>query len=230
MKLGPRLKAVADMIPAGSVVADIGTDHGYLPVYLVEQGVSVGVVATDVNQGPLNKAIEQIRFHRLEDRIITRLGRGLNAVTPGEVNVVVIAGMGGVLITDILHEGRRVIEKAELLVLQPMNAQESVRRWLVENGFSISDEVLAMENRKIYEIIAAVHGSQTIEDPIHYEIGQRLIEKKDPLLPLLLEMKIGGCVKVVHELMGVDSPGAKARLEEFQQRIRWYKEVMEYCR
>lgn len=229
MKLGPRLKAIADMIPEKSKVSDIGTDHGYIPVNLVKSGISDKVIATDINEDPLNKAIELIKLYQLEDKIQTRLGNGLEVINPGEVNVVVIAGMGGVLIKDILEAGRIVLEKVEKLVIQPMNAQEVVRQWLVENGFVIDDEVLARGNHKIYQIISAIPGYQKIEDPLYYEIGEKLIEKKDVLLPVLLEQKIKEYSEIINNLKKVHSHRARVRLEECEKKVERYEEVMRYC-
>jgi len=229
MKLDPRLKAIADMIPEGSKVADIGTDHGYLPVYLVIKGISNQIIATDVNQDPLNKAKEQVKQYRLEDKIQTRFGNGLDVINPGEVNVVVLAGMGGVLIKNILQAGLMVLEKIEKLVIQPMNAQKVVRQWLMDNGFTIVDEVLARENDKIYQIIAAVPGYQRVEDPFYYEIGQKLIEKKDTLLPVLIEQKIKKYSEIISNLKAVHSSRARVRLEECEKKVERYKEVMKNC-
>lgn len=230
MKLSPRLKAIAEMIPPGSRVADIGTDHGYLPVYLIESRISPRVIATDVSRGPLSKAIEQIKRHDLQSTIEARLGNGLKAIKPGEVDVIVIAGMGGVLITDILKAGISVVREVKRIILQPMNAQDAVRKWLVHNEFCLADEVLVQEKDKIYQLIAAEPGWQQIEDPIFYEIGKKLIEKKDPLLPVLVKQKIKENKDIIDKLGGVNSPAVVEKRTECRRKIERYREVINLWR
>ena len=189
MKLKPRLAAIAGMVPEGSTVADIGTDHAYIPVFLIESGKVKRVVASDVKPGPLVKAKEVIKRHHLEGYIEARLGNGLEVLKAGEVDTVVIAGMGGMLVRDLLEAGREVLAGIKRLVLQPMNAQEVVREWLIGNSFEIVDETLARERDKLYQVIAAQPGEQRIDDPFYFEVGKALIEKNHPLLPWLLEKK-----------------------------------------
>jgi tRNA (adenine22-N1)-methyltransferase len=230
MKLKPRLSAIAGMVPEGSVVADIGTDHAYIPVFLVESGKVKRAVASDVKPGPLAKAREVIKRHRLEDYIETRLGNGLEVLKAGEVDTVVIAGMGGMLIRGLLQAGREALEGVKRLVLQPMNAQEVVREWLVKNGFQITDENLARERDRIYQVIAAQPGEQSIDDPFYLEIGKVLIEKNHPLLPCLLEKKEREYKKIIAGLESSDKAGADGRLEEANLRLARLRGVMDGCR
>ena len=109
MELSKRLYAVAGLVTKGASVADIGTDHGYIPIYLIEQGISPKAIALDINKGPLERARMHIVGHGLKDRIETRLSDGLEAVMPGEVDTMIAAGMGGGLIIKILTEGKEVL-------------------------------------------------------------------------------------------------------------------------
>ncbi|MBA1335973.1 MAG: tRNA (adenine(22)-N(1))-methyltransferase [Firmicutes bacterium] len=229
MKLNPRLKAIADMVPPGSRIADIGTDHGYLPVYLIKTGRAIGAVVTDVSRGSLSKAVELVEAMGLQDKVETRLGNGLEVLKPGEVDTVIIAGMGGVLIRNILKDGAGVLEKAAKLLLQPMNAHEVVRKWLLENRFAIEDECLVREKEKIYQVMAAVHGEQKEDDSFYFEVGRRLIEKGDPLLPELARKKIKELSDIVSNLEDACTEEGQERRRECLERIRRYREVMETC-
>ncbi|MGI6704417.1 MAG: tRNA (adenine(22)-N(1))-methyltransferase [Clostridia bacterium] len=229
MRLTPRLSAIAAMVPGGSVVADIGTDHGYIPVFLIAGGKVRRAVASDVKIGPLDKARGVIRRHGLEDRIETRLGNGLEVLKPGEVDTIVIAGMGGMLIKDLLEAGRSALEGIKRLVLQPMNAQEVVREWLSRNGYEICDETLAREKERVYQIIAAMPGERPIEDPFYFEIGKALIEKRHPLLPFLLEKKEKEYKKIIAGLNRAEQAGTAERLREYTRRLARLRGVMEQC-
>lgn len=230
MKLKPRLAAIAGLVPEGDTVADIGTDHAYIPVFLVKSGKMKRGVASDVKRGPLEKAREVIKRYQLEDRIETRLGNGLEVLRAGEADTIVMAGMGGVLIRNLLEAGKESLEGVKRMVLQPMNAQEVVREWLAKNGFEIVDETLAREKERIYQVIAAQPGRQQTEDPFYYEIGKILIEKNHPLLPDLLRSKEKEYTKIIAGLKGSGKAGAVERLKEYERRLARLQGVMEACR
>ena len=230
MKLSPRLLAIAEMVPEGSRVADIGTDHGYIPVFLKKTGRAKWAMASDINTGPLEKAAEVIKRHGLETEIDIRRGDGLTVLDGGEADTIVVAGMGGMLMRDILAAGVRVLKDVKRLVLQPMNAQEVVRKWLAENGYAIVDEGLARERDRIYQVIAAEHGHQHIEDPVYFEIGKKLVENKDPLLPRLIEKKITEYKKIMTGLQVSKDRQAVEKLKEYRVRLERLRGVMEDCR
>ncbi|MCC8138317.1 MAG: class I SAM-dependent methyltransferase [Clostridiales bacterium] len=163
MKLSKRLLAVAAMVTPGSVLADIGTDHAYIPIYLVENNLVPRAFAMDVNRGPLARAAEHIHGHGLDDRIETRLSDGLAALQPGEARSIVIAGMGGALTVRILRSGRRLFREeqgvcAPELILQPQSEVPQVRAYLEEAGFSVVREDMVMEEGKYYPMMKAVPG------------------------------------------------------------------------
>ena len=138
MKIKRRLKAIANMVEPTKVIADIGTDHGYIPVYLVEKRIVDRGIAADVSRGSLAKAQDLIRAMGLEDRIETRLGEGLSVLKVGEANSIVIAGMGGILISQILEKDKQIGQAVDSLVLQPMTASRELRDWLSEINYSIT--------------------------------------------------------------------------------------------
>ena len=163
----PRLKCIIDHTK-GNRIADIGTDHAYIPIYLVENYLAEYVIAGDVRQGPVDIAKANVEKHKLSDKIEVRLGSGLS----------VIAGMGGQLISEILSAD---IEKARKcnLVLQPMNAQYELRKYLISNGFSITDEDIAIEGFKVYNIMNVINKPQKeFDNDIEYHLPKYLVNHK----------------------------------------------------
>lgn len=160
VQLSERLRAVADLAGEAEVVADVGTDHGYIPVFLVSSGKAERAVAMDVNEGPLLRAREHILQFDLEARIETRLSDGMKELTPGEAQVIVIAGMGGALMMRILAEGEAVARAAKRLVVQPQSEIFAFRRFLTEQGYHIVDENMVYEDGKYYSMMAVEWATQ----------------------------------------------------------------------
>ena len=140
MKLSKRLQAVADLVSDGMRVADIGTDHGYIPIYLVQTGKCPNAIAMDVNKGPLLRATAHIQEEGLTMQIATRLSDGLSSLKEGECDCAVIAGMGGHLMLDLFGEATEILKQCKQLVVQPQNALERIRTFFYEEGFSIQTE------------------------------------------------------------------------------------------
>ncbi len=230
MRLSPRLKAVASMVPKGSIVADIGTDHGYIPVSLIRGGIIQRALATDIRKGPLERARRVIKHHNLEDNIEILLGDGLEVLKGKDVDVVVLAGMGGVLVQNILEAGEGLDLDIKRLVLQPMNAQNKVREWLFASGYKIIDETLAQEKDKLYEIITAVPGKEFIHDTFYFEIGKRLIEKNHPLLPALIKKKEQKYKRIITGLKNSKQARATEKIEEYTVRLARLRGVKNQCR
>jgi tRNA (adenine22-N1)-methyltransferase len=157
-KLSDRLEAVANFIPEGARVADIGSDHAYLPCNVVKKGSVPFAIAGEVAEGPFQSALEQVREENLIDKISVRKGNGLEVIQPGEVDCITIAGMGGTLISTILEKGKSKLEGVSRLVLQPNVGSFAVRRWLIDNGWELVKEEILEEDRKIYEVLVAEKG------------------------------------------------------------------------
>ncbi|MCG2730682.1 MAG: class I SAM-dependent methyltransferase, partial [Acetobacterium sp.] len=191
IRLSPRLEVIASCLTGVKTIADIGTDHGYLPVFLVENQLVSTAIASDTNQQPLKKAAKIIIEQQLESTIETRLGSGLSVLKPGEVEAVVMAGMGGLLIRDLLEAEPLVAQGVRKLVLQPMNNQAVLRRYLETHGFKIIKEDLAQEADRVYEIIVIEPGAMIITNPLEYELGFAFDKNKHPLLETLIDRKIG---------------------------------------
>lgn len=157
--LSPRLRAIARQVPPGARLTDVGTDHAYLPAALLLEGRIAGAIASDVNEGPLARGRATARTYGLEDVLELRLSSGLEEIQAGETDTVVIAGMGGELIAEILAQAPWT--RDVLLLLQPMTAQAVLRRWLLENGYVIQAETLVREGEKFYQLLTVRGGQET---------------------------------------------------------------------
>lgn len=229
-RLPPRLRLIAGLVPEGRAMADVGTDHGLLPIALVGSGRSPRAIATDLNEGPLRSAREQIRSAGLESRIETRRGDGLSALSPGEAPVIVIAGMGGATAAGILERGRQVAAASERLILQPMNAGGRLRRWLVSNGFRLIDEEIVRDSHRLYVIIvsgpvadgdtdaAPNSGDIGSEDGLLADVGPILWRKRHQLFPELVSEELARLTRIQNKMerrISSDRP----RLEDIRRRI-----------
>jgi tRNA (adenine22-N1)-methyltransferase len=190
VKLSCRLTQIAKLVPAGSRVADIGTDHALLPVFLVQRGQAAFAVAGDNKPGPLRAAQRQVSKAGLEQQISVRLGDGLEVIEPGEVDTVVIAGMGGSAIAGILERGADRLAGVSRLVLQPNVGADAVRSWLFEHGWLLDGELIAAEDGVFYEILTArpemTEADRTAGAALYagYAVGPGLELKREMLLML----------------------------------------------
>lgn len=231
-KLSKRLQTIAQMVTTGNRLADIGTDHGFLPLYLLEQGRIPSALAMDVNEGPLERAKEHIENSDCKQYIETRLSDGLEKLIPGEVDTVVIAGMGGGLMVRILTRELCKLEGLKELILQPQSEQQEVRKCLADIGFSIVDEEMLIEDEKFYVVIRAVpvkgmseHSEARADDEnaintlLENLYGPILLAKKHPVLKEWLEREIGICQDIILRLSQNDV-GEKAiiRRQEIEKK------------
>jgi len=224
-KLSPRLKVIADCVAGVKTMADIGTDHGYLPVSLVEKNLVLTAIASDTNEKPLEKAKKIIKEHGFEKRIETRLGSGLSVLKPGEVEVFVMAGMGGLLICDLLEDERDVAKKTPKMILQPMNNQATLRRYLEGNHYKIISEELAREDERIYEVMVVEHGIMVFNNPLEYDLGYQFMQNKHPLLKDLINRKIRFQEKILKNTRGKETPFAKKQCGDSSRYIQKLNEV-----
>ena len=178
------MKAVASMVTPGNVLADIGTDHGYVPISLVQRKRIPRAIAMDINKGPLQSACEHIAEFQLEEFIETRLSDGVKKLEVGEVDSILIAGMGGELVVHILTEGMEVCRNAKELILQPQSELEKVRQFLREKKFKIVDEDMVIEDGKYYPMMKVV---PVEEDEFWGNIPEEAIKACDLYGPLLLK-------------------------------------------
>ena len=147
------------MVSPGEVAADIGTDHAFVPIFLVRNGIVKRAIASDVKKGPIERAEEHIADEGLEDRIDVRLGDGLRTLGVGEADRVILAGMGGRLMIRLLSDSKEVTQAVPELILSPHSEIPDVRRFLMESGFRIEDEAMEFEDGKYYTVIRAVNAA-----------------------------------------------------------------------
>lgn len=219
MDLSVRLLAVAAMVaPCGSL-ADIGTDHGFLPIALVEDGVVQKAFACDVRPGPLSRADAHVRRAGLSDRIVTVLSDGLEAL-PETVDTVVMAGMGGALMAELLRSEKGnaplVRNRAGRLVLQPQSEPELVRKALAELGFTIEKEDMVLDRGKYYLIISAMPGEADAEN---LRFGSYLASVRHPVFRKYLEKELQKNQSILAKLSNRDSEASRARCEALRADI-----------
>ncbi len=179
LKLNPRLAKIAQLLPLCESLADIGTDHAYIPIYALKNHKAKLAIASDINRGPVKRAEENARAFGLLDKLSLRLGPGLETVKPHEAETIVIAGMGGILIADILENALDTVKTAKTLILQPMTAQRELREYLCSREFTIENEVLVAEEEKIYNIFCVKVGGSTQYTPKEMILGRGL-DKTSP--------------------------------------------------
>lgn len=221
--LTPRLQKIADFVNS-KVIADIGTDHAYIPIELMRCEKISRAIACDINPGPLDIAKSNIAKYGLSENIETRLANGLSALAPGEAEEIIIAGMGGKLIADIIKDNLPVAQKARL-ILQPMNAQAELRQMLFDIGFQITREALAIEGFKVYNIMCVQPGdTKPYDDEIHYHLPPSLYS--DPLFPKLCEKKLRE-FKKIYEGNNNSSQRDEELLEYYSRLIEKAEKLLE---
>ena len=179
MKINARLKKIGDLVEANSFCLDVGCDHALLDIYLVHRNMNIRTVASDIAEGPLNQAKDNIKREHLEKEIETRLGPGLSTYTK-EINTIIISGMGGRNIIGICKNDIKVLKTVDTLIISPNNFQEDVKRYLCKNGFYISNEEFVKDKKFIYQIIIFKKGKEKYSKE-EYFFGPKFLEKKGPL-------------------------------------------------
>lgn len=176
MKINDRLKAIGDLAPANSFCLDVGCDHAFLDIYLVKKNKNIKVIASDIAEGPLAQARENISREHLEEKIETRLGPGLKTYSDG-IDTIIISGMGGRNIIGILKNDIKILKKIETLILSPNNYQEDVKRFACKHGFYIENEELVKDKKFIYQILVFKKGHKRYSKK-QYFFGPILLDKK----------------------------------------------------
>lgn len=188
LTLQPRLQMLAGLVPRGCVVADIGTDHGYLPVWLLQQGRIPRGIASDINERPLNHARDTAAEYGVTEHIEFRLCAGLDGYRPGEADVIVIAGMGGETIAAILDAAPWTISSGQLLLLQPMTKAEFLRKWICDKGYTFTEEHLVLDKDFLYPIFCVMGG--TPKKLTDEEAYAGLLLDEDPLYDVYLSQQM----------------------------------------
>lgn len=215
--LSVRLKTIAESVPANAKVCDVGTDHGFLPIYLASSGRAVSVIATDINEKPLKKAEENIKKSGVCG-ISLRLCDGLSGVDKGEVDTVIAAGMGGEVISGILFRGGEIVKNGDVaLILQPTTSPEFLRKYLCENGFSILREIPVEENGKLYSVMSCRFTDEKQSKPNWFYFSG-LVDPKDRVGKKYLLKQRNRAEKCMKAL---------EKIESKQKAYNYYKEIFD---
>ncbi|MGF9642695.1 tRNA (adenine(22)-N(1))-methyltransferase TrmK [Paenibacillus sp. FSL L8-0502] len=245
MKLSQRLQYIMEQIPAGSRLADIGSDHGLLPVAAVRSGRVPQAVAGEVNDGPLRAAQKQVAEAGLTDRIAVRKGDGLAVIKVDEVDVITIAGMGGALIATILEQGKDKLVSVKQLVLQPNVGEDILRRWLIEHQWILTSEHIMEEDGKIYEILTAVpdsvsplkqdalyqpwkipDSSLVLTPDLLMQLGPLLVKAPTEIFFYKWKLEIRKLEDVLAQVARSDQESAQHKREQLRKQIEQLEEVL----
>ncbi len=227
MKLSKRLETVVSFVETGSRVADVGTDHGYVPIALAERGIAVHGVAMDVREGPLARAREHIRRHGLEDVIEVRLGDGVKELKDGEADTVIVAGMGGELVIHILEDGKRLWGEIKHWILSPQSELDKVRKFLEDNGFLIEREDMVQEEGKYYTVMRVIPGRMEPMEPWELLYGPCLVRQKHPVLGEFLVREQNTLEEILKGINRQEGEKAKDRASKLRQKLVWIRRALE---
>ena len=234
--INQRLKIISTYLSRGTIFADIGSDHAFLPAYVCLNDSSARAIAGEVNEGPYQRALETVKKYELSSVIDVRLGDGLDVLKKNEIRELVIAGMGGTLITTILEKGKEKLGAVERIIVQPNINERKVREWLYSNQFRIRDEKMIKENGHIYEVIV---GERVKDKQQTYEMDSLSAEElKKQLMfgPFLLKSKTAVFYekwneqknkhKNIIEQMKQAQVRNESKIEQFEKELKWIEEVL----
>ena len=227
MQLSERLSTVASMVTAGNCLADVGTDHGYVPIYLYERNIIPRAIAMDVNKGPLERAALHIAESGMKERIETRFSDGLTALKAGEADSIVIAGMGGPLMIRILSAYPEVTASAKELILQPQSEISEVRIWLYEQGYEIIEEHMVFEDGKYYPMFKAVKNPEAEKlTDLEYKYGKISVLGEPEVLRAYLVREIANKQNILQKLSEETTEKSKGRAMEIKALLAELEEML----
>ena len=227
MNLSLRMEAVVSLVsPQSFTIADVGCDHAYVSIALIERGLASKVIAMDVREGPLSIAQTNITNAGLHNVVDVRLGDGLEKLAPDEADTIIIAGMGGLLMTGILERGSHILEKGKpTLILQPQSELSNVRQYIMKHGYEIIEEKMLMEEGKYYTVMKALPSREEREyvyKEEDYEYGYYNLLHKNPVLHQYLEKERKVLSEIYDNLMKQKeelSPKTRIRINELQHEL-----------
>lgn len=232
MELSKRMYAVASLVTTGNRIVDIGTDHAYIPIFLIQEQRIPSAIAMDVNEGPLMRAEEHIQEYALEDRIETRLSDGFRKLKVGEADSAIIAGMGGNLVMRILKEHWNITCSLKECILQPQSEIAKVRAFLLEEGFLFIEEDMVLDDEKYYPMMKVVPPSQKRNTESWTEtqlrFGKLLLEKQHPVLYQYLQREERIHRQILKSLESKDGERIEQRKKELEEELLHIREGLEY--
>ncbi|SDM82403.1 tRNA (adenine22-N1)-methyltransferase [Fictibacillus solisalsi] len=228
--LSLRLRTVAAYVHREAVMADIGSDHAYLPCYLILEHQVVYAIAGEVNEGPYQSALREVQAANLQNKISVRKGDGLDILSQNEADVITICGMGGQLISSILEKGKTKLEGVKRLVLQPNVGSDAVRKWLIKENWVLVHEEIIKEDGKIYEVLVA--DSDKMEQPysekeeLELLLGPFLMKEKNKAFVEKWKGELHQWEKILQQMELSESPDLTERKASLQKRIDSVKEEL----
>ena len=225
--LSMRLERVAELVPTGARLADIGSDHGYLPVALIKRGVITAAVAGEVALTPFRSAERTVRESGLEERVTVRMANGLAAIEPADgITAISLCGMGGETIRDILAVGKARLSGRERLILQPNGGEQPLRQWLMDNGYRILHEDVLRENRFYYEIIVAER-----DGPVKYSaealyFGPLQLQARSPVFLAKWQRMLRLKQKTLASFARAQQAVPEEKTQEIARQVRWITELL----
>ncbi len=222
MELSKRLQFIAAHIDRCKTIIDIGTDHGYIPIYSVKNNLCEKAIASDINKEPVKKAEMNAALEGVKSSVEVRLGGGLEVINIGEAEAVVIAGMGGNLIRDILEKDIEKTASFKYLILQPAQNPEVLREYLYNNGYEIIEEDLCIDEGIYYELFKVKKNNKAEKvslEPIYYEISPRLLKDKNKLMLSYLESKEEKYSKILGFIKD-NSESALKRKQDIESKLK----------
>lgn len=229
MKLSDRLQRISQFVTRGNILADIGTDHGYIPIYLVENGIIPYAYACDVKEGPLERAKEHIKEHSLEDKIQTVKSNGLENLKENQADTILIAGMGGALTIDILSNGINVLNSAKELIVSPHSEINLVREYLSSIGYEIVEEDMLIDSAKYYVVMKWIKGSEKkTYNACELLYGPLLLKNKNHTLYKYLNHEKANYEKIYNNILAADNEETIKRREGIRERLDIISRALEY--
>lgn len=227
IQLSKRLQMVAEFVEENAVLADIGSDHAYLPTYLVKKGIVQKAIAGEVVKGPYESAVKNVQRENVEAKVTVRLANGLQAIRAEDaVTTVTIAGMGGALIAKILKEGERQLTSVNRLVTQPNIHAVAIRDWAIDNGWMILDEMILKEDDKIYEIVVLERGNAVYTE-LERLLGPVLMKEKNPVFHEKWQREMKQWNQILKSLEGANQDESiQAKKAQLIKQINSVEEVL----
>jgi len=240
VEISARMQALTALVTPGLRVCDVGCDHGFVSIYLVQKGIAPKVLAMDVRQGPLSQAQAHVAEWGLTDKIETRLSDGLLKMNQEEADCIICAGMGGPLMIKILQESREKVLSLKELILQPQSEISRFREYLRTNGFHIIKEDMVFEDGKYYPMMKVI--PRETEDQVDYNkevpntaeqqvfdlFGQCLLEHRHPVLKQYLEHSRNVTEVLIKKLKEQKSERARERLPQLEEELKWICRALTY--
>lgn len=225
--LSKRLLAIVSFVTPGNRAADIGCDHGFVPIYLVKQKIVPKAIAMDIKKGPLQRASEHIQEYGLEQMIETRLSDGMEQLHLGEVDTIILSGIGGPLMIQILEKGMHVTVSLKEMVLSPQSEIEQVRRYLVAYSFCITEEKMVLEDGKYYVVMHVIVNKEKLSEwtNLEYRYGKSLLEQQEDVFLSYLQWEQKTKTELWKRLNQTDTERAKERQQQLGQELQMNQEA-----